>query len=270
MKRVRSLLCLLLIPVLLAACSSTPPPVTPALRQELAQHMLAARAAERQGRWLSAIAKWQSAQQTAQLLDDWAAQGTARLSQAQLQMRIEGYAAAAKLLVELQPNTLYPEEQQAMAALLRARLSLLGAGGDAALELARAEAYCRSHACSWQAAITNLHARLHLRAAEPVQALALAQDLAAHAELAPAERSHALRTAAEALLLLGRLAEARSSLLAALAIDRELAEPRWLQDDYRLLIRIAEAEGDTALATEARLRLGSLCAALPGAACAGS
>ncbi|WP_028451185.1 hypothetical protein [Chitinilyticum aquatile] len=257
-----------LIPILLlAGCAGSPQSEMSVQTSRQRQAVQRALEAERQGRPTVAAQQWQSAIQLARLQDDWEAQGRAQLGLAQLLIRNGEYQAAAIGLKGLRENTLYSDEQRAQAALLLARAGLRIQGVDVAAAIAGAASFCSSTACAWQPAIRNVEARLALQQQDPVRALQIADGVLLQSELALAERSHALRTRAEALLAMGRALQALPALGDALVIDRQIGEPLWLLDDYRLQLAIASATGNLALERESRWRIESLCRALDEKVC---
>ncbi|MBE9609388.1 hypothetical protein [Chitinilyticum piscinae] len=264
----RSLLMVLSLAAL-SACASPPATSPPPLVQQQQRSLSAALAAEQAGRWQTAIEEWQYYQQASQLLDDWSAQARARLSLTTLLLRGQEYASAYQQIQGVRGDTLITEELRAQAALLEARVALAAGLPDGETAWLQATQFCQQR-CAWRAAAANVRARQLLQSGDHAGALALIAPVLADAESPAAERSHALRMRAEVLLRQTDVAGAAIAIAEAIRMDRQLGEPLWLIDDYRLQAEIAGAQGDAVLERESRRRLDSLCRAYPAKTCAGA
>ncbi|KAF0814383.1 hypothetical protein IGB42_01284 [Andreprevotia sp. IGB-42] len=249
---------------LLSGCAATPAAPKPVRVQAAEAAVLAANRASQAGAYADATAFWREAGVAYASIDDWAGQGEAALGLAQSLVRSGERDEAVRILSGLRGDTLYPAMVRARAAYQQALLQV--ATPDVATQsLAEARALC-GVACPWRSRFDNLAARLAMQAGAYPQAAALLAGVLASDDLPQGERAHALRLSAELALQGGDLARARQYIDAAIAIDRQLAEPAYLIDDYAFLRRYAGAAGDDVLAGEAGRRLQSLCAASPDAA----
>lgn len=249
--------------VLLVACAGDPPPVVPPLRTSAENAHRAAISAARALRWENAIAAWQEALVGYQAVDDWTGQGRARLGLAQAYVRDAKPVQANQVLVGMTEQTLYPASLRAQAAYQQA---LLVDAAGALVWLDKSRQLCVAD-CAIGPQLDNLAARLALGRGDHATAAQAANRALANASQLPAERSHARRLLAELALAQNAAPQAKIHLDEALKIDRQLAEPDWLLDDYRLLARIAAALDDAALVREAKTRLASLCQAAGLTAC---
>lgn len=253
----------MLLVAVLAACAGDPPPLVPPLRVSTENSHRAAISAARALRWENAIAAWKDALAGYQAMDDWTGQGRARLGLAQAYVRDAKLTQAGEVLAGMAEQILYPSSLRAQAAYQQA---LLADAARAEVLLERSRQLCTAD-CKLAPQLDNLAARLALRRGDHVAAMQLASRALTNSGLVPAEQSHARRMLAEIALSQNGAQQAKAHLDEALKIDRQLAEPAWLLDDYRLLARVAAALGDAALAREAQVRLTSLCQATGSVVC---
>lgn len=250
----------MLFVLLLVACSSTQPasPV-PYLRQQADAAQKDAVRAAYQKEWALAARSWRLALAAYQAIDAWPEQGGARLGLAVAQAALgQGNAAQEQLRPMLEGG--FSSDQQVRAAY---QLALLE---KTAASLTRAQQLCAG-VCSVAVQIDNLAAREALRAGDKGKGVALAQRALGAAVLLPAEAAHARRLLAEAAMQAGDLVTANQHLQEAIRLDRQLAEPDWLVDDYRLLEQIGRRLPDESLIKEALRHRASICAGWKGAAC---
>jgi len=118
----------------------------------------------------------------------------------------------------------------------------------------QAERRCAGLSCEYAATILNVRAEVELQSARAADAERLATTAAEHAGSNPAERANALRTLGRARQAQGQAAAAIEPLQRALALDRELGDPRKILTDLSELSRAADAAGDTRAAHDYRER----------------
>ena len=257
---------LLVVSIVLSGCGSTPKPVqSPASIQAQIKHRNALQAI-RDGRIESASLEWRAAVLAYQSIDDWQGQGMARLGLAQAQMRLQHKKEAEQTLQPmLQPNLsleTFTQTQQSQAAFQMAQLVLPRDLALAQTYLAQSKASCATP-CFLQVQYANLSAKMALQAGDLNQAKAFAQAvLLMEPATNAAELAFAQRLLAEVAMQESRYPAAKILLMQAITLDRQSAEPLWLLDDYRLLLKIAQQSNDAALQTDAQQHLVSLCAAL--------
>ncbi|BCL75174.1 hypothetical protein JHS3_09100 [Jeongeupia sp. HS-3] len=258
------LLLVVTVTVLLMACGGAPPQPRPVLAQRADAAALSANRATQAGNDEEAVELWRSALDLRQAVDDWPGAGEARLGLAQVQLRLRQPDAAARVLLGMPDEVLYPAALRARAAYQLA-LVAQGRSDEARAWLARANELCPAP-CAIAVPLRNLGARLRLAAGDPAGALAIV-NAPLSGDVAPVERAHAGRIRAEALGALGQVAQALTELESVVVLDRRLAEPAYLADDFSLQYRLALAIGDEGLAREAQTRLSAICAAAAVPAC---
>ncbi|WP_297573818.1 hypothetical protein [uncultured Deefgea sp.] len=244
----------------LTACGTAPVVTSPARIFAERSHRMALQAIQ-DGRIESAEGEWQQALRGYQAIDDWRGQGMARLGLAQASQRLgRGVQAEQALMPMLQEGEFLPD-QQAQAALQLAQLAVRQDLPRAEQLLAQARLNCAAP-CFLVVQMDNLAAQLALARGDASAAAQFAAQALDGAKELPAERAFSRRLLAEVALQQGRWHDAESQLMQAIDSDRNSAEPIWLLDDYRLLLRIAKEKGDIALQKKAQAHLGSLCAAI--------
>ncbi|GGP18743.1 tetratricopeptide repeat protein [Silvimonas iriomotensis] len=252
---------------LLAACSTTPAPQTPAsvLATQARGAMVNANRASQQQRWDDAAVQWQAALSLFQAMDDWGGQGEARLGLAYAQVKMHQPANAVKTLAPMD-STLFRPVQRAQAGYQLALLAMPDTQmADAAL--AHARSVCSAD-CAIAPQLDNLDARIHLQQGDAAGALGLANGVLARGEGVPmVERAHALRLVAQIRLQQGQPAAGWQALQQGIVMDRTLANPLWLADDFALQLDLAGAMADQALAEDARVRLRSVCEVVAASGC---
>ncbi|QLG87893.1 hypothetical protein HQ393_06255 [Chitinibacter bivalviorum] len=204
---------------------------------------------------------WRQTLQLYQALDDWNGQGMARLGLAQTERRLGDVNAAKEVLLPMQNEPLFGATAQAQALFQLAQLSLPDTH-QAKDYLNQSVAICPTE-CSLIWAQKNLNARI--AAVEQNWGLVqqLAQSVIASApESEAAERAHAYRLSAQSLLAQNQAVAAQTQLEQGLLLDRQLARPDWLLEDYRLLLLIAQQQQNAALISSTEKRIASLCAAM--------
>lgn len=264
---------ILLLALMLGACSSAPEAIkSPArIQAELAHRN--ALLAIRDGRIESAEYEWRSALLAYQAIDDWSGQGMARLGLAQVQARLGQGEAVQQVLVPMllavnESHSVFPSAfpaaQRSQAALQMAQLLLQGDSPDVSRAknyLAQASAEC-APPCRIAPQILNVSAKIALREGDLVAASAAAQQSLLLAQDHRAELAFSQRILAEIALKQGEYAQALVWLDQATILDQQSAEPLWLLDDYRLMLEIAQQAGDLPLKQRAERHLSSLCAAI--------
>lgn len=249
---------LIFVALIVGGCASEPIAPASALRAlaENANH--AALSATRVLNWKRSAAAWREALVAYQAIDDWEGQGRARLGLASSYARLGQTREAENILLPMPKQAMFPQMQRVQASY---QLALLAVGTNnmlAARQLEDARSLCGER-CPYLPALDNLQARLRAALLDWQSVEQLTTRVLAGKDVSPAERSHAFRLLAEARFSGGDIDGARAHLEQALALDRELAEPAWLLDDYRLLEHIALARGDVKMQTEVATRLASLC-----------
>lgn len=244
--------------LLLWGCANEPPAPVPALRAVAESANRAAVSAAQALRWENAVRSWKEALSVYQAIDDWEGQGRARLGLAHAYARLGRDSEAESNLLFMMEQEAFPRLQRARASYQLAQLAARKDEGLAILRLEEARRFCGAD-CLHVSAFDNLQARLSAARSDWLTVERLAGSVLTRRETSGAERAHALRLLAEAQFGRGQMDMARIYLGQALALDRELAEPEWLFEDYRLLERIAVANGDTGLQVEVATRIASLC-----------
>jgi tetratricopeptide (TPR) repeat protein len=239
----------------LAACASPPPAShhSPA-QARLAEAEARAVAAARAGDYASAARHYGEALRSAISLEnaDATAANAINLSIVDQWLGREAEARAALAAVLDDPRGAFSERRRLQAELRRAILELAdGNAGAAAVWAGQAAARCRD-SCENAAAILNVQAQVELESGRAADAARLAERAAARGSRA--EAANALRTLGRARQAQGEAARAIEPLSQALAIDRELGDPRKILADLNELARAAEGAGDARGAREYRER----------------
>ncbi|WP_051710520.1 hypothetical protein [Andreprevotia chitinilytica] len=270
-----------LLPVyllLLAACGSAPVEQKPARVQLAEAAVLAANRSTQVGADQDAVAYWQDALDAYASIDHWAGQGEARLGLAQGLARLARRDEAHKVLAGMPEEHLYPDEVRARAAYQQALLLIDRNQPDtgeadrvARLTSARerlgvARQLCGA-ACGWSPRLDNVEAKLEIGAGHDERAAQILGGLLARNDVPSGERAHALRLSAEVALRAGDAEAAKKSINEALVLDRQLAEPAYLIDDYLVLRQALSA--DAAAQAEVDKRLDALCSVFAGPPCRG-
>lgn len=252
--------------ILLGACASQPVTAPPAAAAQATRHAVAAQRAMQVGAWQDAAAQWQEALLASAAIDDWAGQGEARLGLANAQVELGQRDLAKQSVASMPAQTLYLTSQRARAAYQLALLALPDAPA-ATQQLQLAQQLC-AVPCAQQPWFDNLRARIALLNLDAPAAAALAQRVATQDGVPDSERAHAWRILAQARLQQQQGTAAMTALQTALVIDRKLAVPAWLADDFALQVQIGQQTGQSEWAAEGQTRLASLCAAVRVPACA--
>jgi hypothetical protein len=237
----------------LAACSSAPPPAPPPAPQAQAQSRLAeseARAAAlvRAGDFAGAAREYGEAIRLAATVEnaDALAANAINLSIVEQWLGRDAEARDAIARVTDDRQRAFPERRRTQAELRRAILELAGSHTDAAAAWAgRAETRCAG-ACEFAATILNVQAQIALATARPADAARLATSAGerARARGDKAEQANSLRIIGRAQRLQQDAAAALPNLEQALAIDRELGDPRKILADLTELSLASSAAGN--------------------------
>lgn len=253
--------------LMLTACAGSPPARVAALRLSTEGANRTAVSAAQALRWENAVASWREALAGYQAMDDWQGQGRARLGLGQAYARLGRDDLARSNLEAVLESAIFSGAQRASAAYQLALLDV--SHHDRARELLdAARQYCGKD-CPLAVQFDNLDARLAAGRGDWESVKRLAQRALNAAGSMPAERSHAHRLLGEAALAGNSPLVAREHLKAALLDDRQLAEPEWLFEDYRLLEKTAALLADDLLMQEAQMRQKSICAAARIPGCSG-
>ena len=232
-----------------AGCMTAPEAPPPAARSRIADANARAAALVRAGDDAGAARQYEEALRLARTIEDAdaIAAGAINLSITYQWLGREADARGILALVLDDKSLGFSERRRMQAELRRAMLDLAARdAGGASAWAQRAHERCAQQACDLRAAILNVQALIALDAGRPDEAARLAQSAgeAARARGDRAETANALRTAGRAHLALGNAAAAVQSLEEALALDRELADPRKILADLIELGQASVAAGN--------------------------
>jgi tetratricopeptide (TPR) repeat protein len=235
--------------LLCAGCVTAPGVPPPAVQSRIADANARGAALVRAGDDAGAVRHYEEALRLARSVEDADAIAAGAINLSIVQQRLGRDAAAREILaVVLDEKYLsFSEQRRAQAELRRAILDLASRdAGGATAWAQRAHERCERLACNLAAAILNVRALLALDAGRPEEGARLAQSAgeAARARGDRAEAANALRTAGRARVALGDPAGAIPPLVEALALDRELADPRKILVDLVELGQASLAKGD--------------------------
>jgi tetratricopeptide (TPR) repeat protein len=239
------------------ACATPKPPAEPLAKSRLAEAEGRAAAFARSGDYASAARFYAEALRMATALEnaDAVAANAINLSVVQQWLGHNDEARRALAAVLDDPRTPFSERRKLQAELRRAILELsVNNVGAAAIWAAQAEQRCASLSCEYASTILNVRAQVELESARAAEAERLAGAAAEHAGPNAAERANALRTMGRARHAQGHSAAAIEPLQRALALDRELGDPRKILADLSELSRAADAAGDARAALDYRER----------------
>lgn len=247
--------------VLAAGCGGGKAPLTNSslAQSRLAQAETRAAAFVKAGDYPRAARQYAEAMRIAATLEnsDAIAANAINLSVVQQWLGRDAEARAALAAVLDDPYTPFSERRKLQAELRRAILELAdGQLGAAAIWAGQAERRCAATSCEYAATILNVRAQVELDSGRGAEAARLAQAAAERSRGGAdrAENANALRTLGRAHLAQGQAASALEPLRQALALDREIGDPRKILADLAELARAAEAAGDSAGARDYRER----------------
>jgi tetratricopeptide (TPR) repeat protein len=246
-----------LMVLLATACATPKPPPEPLAKSRLAEAEARAAALARSGDYAAAAKFYGDALRMATALEnaDAIAANAINLSVVQQWLGHNDEARRALAAVLDDPRTPFSERRKLQAELRRAILELsVNNVGAAAVWAGQAERRCAGLSCEYAATILNVRAQVELESAHAAHAERLAASAAEHAGSNAAERANALRTVGRARQAQGQAAAAIEPLQRALALDRELGDPRKILADLSELSRAAAAAGDTRAANDYRER----------------
>lgn len=236
-----------LLVLLATACATPKPPPEPLAKSRLAEAEARAAALARSGDYAAAARFYADALRMATALEnaDAIAANAINLSVVEQWLGHSEEARKALAAVLDDPRTPFSERRKLQAELRRAILELsVNNVGAAAVWAGQAERRCAGLSCEHAATILNVRAQVELDSAHAADAERLAAA-AEHAGSNPVERANALRTMGRARQAQGQAAAAIEPLQRALALDRELGDPRKILADLSELSRAADAAGDT-------------------------
>ena len=246
-----------LLVLLATACATPKPPPEPLAKSRLAEAEARAAALARTGDYPAAATFYGDALRMATALEnaDAIAANAINLSVVEQWLGRNDEARRALAAVLDDPRTPFSERRMLQAELRRAILELsVNNVGAAAVWAGQAEQRCAGLSCDYAATILNVRAQVELQSGHPADAERLAAAAADHAGSNPTERANALRTIGRARQAQGEPAAAIDPLQRALALDRELGDPRKILADLSELSRAADAAGDTRTASDYRER----------------
>lgn len=249
-------LCALIV-LLATACATPKPPPEPLAKSRLAEAEARAAALARTGDYAAAAKFYGDALRMARALEnaDAIAANAINLSVVEQWLGRNDEARKALAAVLDDPRTPFSERRMLQAELRRAILELaVNNVGAAAVWAGQAERRCAGLSCEYAATILNVRAQVELQSEQAADAERLAAAAAEHAGSNPTERANALRTMGRARQAQGQAASAIDPLQRALALDRELGDPRKILADLSELSRAADAAGDARAASDYRER----------------
>jgi len=237
--------------LLCAGCVTVPVPDVPQppVQSRIADANARAATLVRAGDDAGAARHYEEALRLARSIEDADAIAAGAINLSIVHQRLGRDAAAREFLsVVLDEKHLsFPERRRLQAELRCAILDLASRdAGGAAAWAQRARERCERLACDLAAAILNVQALIALDTGRPEEGARLAQSAGAAARSRGdrAEEANALRTIGRARAALGDPAGSIQPLEAALALDRELADPRKILVDLVELGQASLAKGD--------------------------
>ena len=245
-----------LIVLLATACATPKPPPEPLAKSRLAEAEARAAALARTGDYPAAAKFYGDALRMATALEnaDAIAANAINLSVVEQWLGQNDEARKALSAVLDDPRTPFSERRKLQAELRRAILELsVNNVGAAAVWAGQAERRCAG-SCEYAATILNVRAQVELQSGHAADAERFAAAAAEHAGSNPTERANALRTMGRARQAQGQAAAAIEPLQRALALDRDLGDPRKILADLSELSRASDAAGDTRAANDYRER----------------
>ncbi len=243
---------------LIAACAAAPIERGSPAQARLSEAQARAAAFARSGDYAGAARFYGEALRIATSLEnaDAIAANAINLSIVDQWLGRDAEARAALAAVLDEPRAGFSERRKTQAELRRAILEA-GSGNLGAAEIwaGEAERRCATR-CEYAAAILNVRAQLALDSGHAAEAARLASAALERAggEAGRPEAANALRTLGRARHAQGDATRAIEPLSQALAIDRELGDPRKILADLNELARAAEAMGDVRAARDYRER----------------
>jgi len=242
----------------LAGCASAPPPAPPVAQSRLDEIESRAVAAVRAGDHAGAARFYEDALRIAVSIEnpEEIAENAINLSIVQQWLGRDADARKTLGVVLENRRTAFPEKRLLQAELRRAIVEQALKNPSAAADWAkRAETRCAG-SCEYAATILNVQAQIALESNQSREAARLAQAAVERARSRSdrAETANALRTLGRARVYLAEYAPAIDALKQALAIDRDLADPRKIFADLTELSRASAASGDKQAADEYRDR----------------
>jgi tetratricopeptide (TPR) repeat protein len=243
---------LLLLPLLLLACGSTPPLRQPQAIEQTLSADNDARRALRNGDLLNALHDFEKVLELQQSLDDTAGAAETMINLATVFHRMSADEAALSWLdkILLEKERIYPPESILTASFRKAViLTNLARISEAETALKSAETLCEQK-CALSYGIEVLHARLLLLKGDADGALAIAQVLGGKDVGGKEEQANALRVAAMAEEKLARSSSALQHYQAALQIDKSLGLSRRIGEDLNGLARVSKQLGQDQDAAE--------------------
>lgn len=238
-------LLLLLVPALLAACSSAPAPRLPLAIEQARAADKDARKALRDGELLRAQHDFAKALALQQSLDDTAGAATTLINLATVTHQLHDDKAALSWLdkILLEQERIYPPESRLTAAFREAViLTNLARLSEADSALQSAERLCEKK-CALNFGIDALRARLLLLNGDAEGALALAQAVSKEGGAGKEEQANALRVVAAAEERLARSASALQHFQAALEMDKALGLSARIGEDLNGMARVSTRLG---------------------------
>jgi len=238
-------LLLLLLPLLLASCSTTPPSRLPATVEQARTSDSDARRALTDGDPVRARKYFTKTLALQQSLDDTAGAATTMINLATVAHQLRDDEAALSWLDRIlqEKANIYPDDARLTAAFRKAVILVdkpLAAEADTILKLA--EQLCESK-CESRFSISVLRARLLMLSGEMKAARSLAIEVSSQAAAGREEQANALRVAAAAEESMGLMTDALQHYGSALQLDKALGLSSRIGDDLSGLARVSAKLG---------------------------
>ena len=245
-------LSLLLLPLLLAACGTTPPPRLPATVEQARTSDSDARRALTDGDKIRARKYFTKTLALQQSLDDTAGAATTMINLATVAHQLRDDEAALAWLDSIlqEKANIYPNGARLTAAFRKAVILAdkpLPAEAGAILQVA--EQLCEDK-CESRFSINVLRARLLVLNGEMKAARSMAIEVGSQAAAGREERANALRVAAAAEESMGLMTDALQHYGSALQLDKALGLSSRIGDDLSGLARVSAKLGHEREAVE--------------------
>lgn len=234
---------------LCAGCVTAPGVPVPPVQSRIADANARGAAQVRAGDDAGAARHYEEALRLARSIENADAIAAGAINLSILYQRLGRETAAREILAVVldEKHLAFSEQRLAQAELRRAILDIASRNANgAAVWAQRARERCGRTACDLAAAILNVQALIALDTGRPEEGARLAQSAGetARGRGDRMEAANALRTAGRARAALGDFTGAVAALEEALALDRELADPRKILVDLVELGQARLAKGD--------------------------
>jgi len=242
----------LVLPLLIAACGSSPVERQPLPFEQVRSADADARKALKNGELFSAQNDFAKVLSLQQSLDDTTGAATTLINLATVTHQLGDDESALKWLdrLLLEKEDIYPKESRLTAAFRKAVILANHSRLDEAeSSLQDSEKIC-SNKCPLKQSMRILRARIALLRGDAEQAISLAQDASKSGGDGKEEHANALRVIASAEEKLERAASALQHYQAALEIDKRLGLSERISEDLNGMARVSEKLGQSRQAGE--------------------